>query len=104
MSTSKTDQRTKKDPVPYHKVKRIMQRDEEVGKIAVESPFLVCKATEMFLVALVMSGMEIANERGSTRICDIDLKKTIESNQCYDFLVELVKNVIEKPSFKKKSK
>ena len=50
---------------PVARIKKIMQTDDEVGKIAVATPFLISKAVELFLKDLVTKTLEITTEKQS---------------------------------------
>ena len=42
-----------KTKLPAARIKRIMRLDEEVGKVAQVTPFLIAKALEIFLASMV---------------------------------------------------
>ncbi|WAR57861.1 hypothetical protein PtB15_5B91 [Puccinia triticina] len=53
---------------PVARIKKIMQADEDVGKVAQATPLLVSKAVEMFMQSLVEAAVEEAQRRGSRKV------------------------------------
>ncbi|KAI1393531.1 uncharacterized protein F4822DRAFT_15835 [Hypoxylon trugodes] len=80
---------------PTARIKRIMQADEEVGKVAQQTPIAVGKALELFMVQLVRKSAEVAKEKNSKRITAQMLKQAIGSANEWDFLAEIVSKVGE---------
>ncbi|RKU41256.1 hypothetical protein DL546_003823 [Coniochaeta pulveracea] len=78
---------------PTARIKRIMQADEEVGKVAQQTPIAVGKALEMFMIALVTKSAEVAKEKNSKRVTAPMLKQVVESDEQWDFLREIVSKV-----------
>lgn len=70
-----------------------MQADEEVGKVAQQTPIAVGKALEMFMIALVTKSAEVAREKNSKRVSAQMLKQVVESDDQWDFLREIVGRV-----------
>jgi hypothetical protein len=70
-----------------------MQADEEVGKVAQQTPIAVGKALEMFMVALVSKSADVAREKNSKRVSAQMLKQVVESDDQWDFLREIVSRV-----------
>jgi hypothetical protein len=70
-----------------------MQADEEVGKVAQQTPIAVGKALEMFMIALVTKSAEVAKEKNSKRVTAPMLKQVVESDEQWDFLREIVSKV-----------
>ncbi|KAK3357719.1 hypothetical protein B0T25DRAFT_167852 [Lasiosphaeria hispida] len=82
-----------KTKFPTARIKRIMQADEEVGKVAQQTPIAVGKALEMFMVALVTKSADVAREKNSKRVSAQMLKQVVESDDQWDFLREIVSRV-----------
>ncbi|KAK5663903.1 hypothetical protein OQA88_114 [Cercophora sp. LCS_1] len=82
-----------KTKFPTARIKRIMQADEEVGKVAQQTPIAVGKALEMFMIALVTKSAEVAREKNSKRVSAQMLKQVVESDDQWDFLREIVGRV-----------
>ncbi|KAI1158714.1 hypothetical protein F5B18DRAFT_67738 [Nemania serpens] len=80
---------------PTARIKRIMQADEEVGKVAQQTPIAVGKALELFMVQLVHKSAEVAKDKNSKRITAPMLKQAIDSTNEWDFLREIVAKVAE---------
>jgi len=70
-----------------------MQADEEVGKVAQQTPIAVGKALELFMVALVTKSAEVARQRNSKRVSAQMLKQVVESDDQWDFLRDIVAKV-----------
>ncbi|KAK3901928.1 hypothetical protein C8A05DRAFT_44543 [Staphylotrichum tortipilum] len=82
-----------KTKFPTARIKRIMQADEEVGKVAQQTPIAVGKALEMFMVALVTRSADVARQRSSKRVSAQMLKQVVESDDQWDFLRDIVGKV-----------
>ncbi|KAI1815313.1 hypothetical protein GGS20DRAFT_354237 [Poronia punctata] len=80
---------------PTARIKRIMQADEEVGKVAQQTPIAVGKALELFMVQLVQKSAEVAKDKNSKRITAAMLKQAIDSTNEWDFLRDIVAKVVE---------
>lgn len=70
-----------------------MQADEEVGKVAQQTPIAVGKALEMFMIALVTKSADLAKEKNSKRVTAQMLKQVVESDEQWDFLHDIVGKV-----------
>lgn len=70
-----------------------MQADEEVGKVAQQTPIAVGKALELFMVALVSKSADVAREKNSKRVTAQMLKHVVESDDQWDFLRDIVGKV-----------
>jgi hypothetical protein len=82
-----------------------MQADEEVGKVAQQTPIAVGKALELFMVQLVTKSAEVAKDKGSRRVTAPMLKHVVETDDQWDFLREIVGRVEnEKEGGKSKAK
>ncbi|KAE9367941.1 histone-fold-containing protein [Stipitochalara longipes BDJ] len=85
-----------KTKFPVARIKRIMQADEEVGKVAQVTPVAVSKALELFMIALVSGAAERAKERGGKKVTAQHLKQVVEGNpDQFDFLNDIVGRVNE---------
>lgn len=82
-----------------------MQADEEVGKVAQQTPIAVGKALELFMIQMVTKGAEVAKDKGSKRVTAPMLKQVVETDDQWDFLREIVGRVEnEKEGSKSKAK
>ena len=77
---------------PLARVKKIIQKNEEVGKIAHSIPFLISKCLEHFLNDLLDNVLE-ENTDCKTKLVPAHLKDVISKNKNYDFLQYLFKEV-----------
>jgi len=93
-----------KTKFPTARIKRIMQADEEVGKVAQQTPIAVGKALELFMVALVSKSAAVAREKSSKRVTAQMLKQVVESDEQWDFLSDIVKKVENEEKAGKKAK
>jgi len=85
-----------KTKFPVARIKRIMQADEEVGKVAQVTPVAVSKALELFMIALVSGAAEKAKEKGGKKVTAQHLKQVVEGNpDQFDFLNDIVGRVNE---------
>ncbi|CCD24263.1 negative cofactor 2 transcription regulator complex subunit BUR6 NDAI_0C06040 [Naumovozyma dairenensis CBS 421] len=75
---------------PPAKVKKIMQTDEDIGKVSQATPVLTGRALEFFIALLVKKSGDIARESGTKRITSDVLKQTILTDEKFDFLREYV--------------
>lgn len=78
---------------PAPRIKKIMQADEDVGKIALAVPVLVSKALELFLQDLCNRTYDITVQRGVKTLSSSHLKQCIHSYNVYDFLRDVVSKV-----------
>ncbi|RVX72698.1 hypothetical protein B0A52_04096 [Exophiala mesophila] len=95
------DVRTK---FPVARIKRIMQADEDVGKVAQATPTAVSKALELFMIALVSKGAEEARASHSKRVTAQHLKTALMNDGQFDFLTDICENIPEEGSKKGRAK
>jgi len=84
-----------KTKFPVARIKRIMQADDDVGKVAQVTPVAVNKALELFMIALVTGAAEKARASGGKRVSAQHLKSVVEGEEKWDFLGEIVGRVQE---------
>ncbi|EER35514.1 hypothetical protein CTRG_00253 [Candida tropicalis MYA-3404] len=75
---------------PAARIKKIMQSDEEIGKVAQATPIIVGRALEIFMANLVEGSLLEAKKQGVKRITASHVKSAIENTEQFDFLVEAV--------------
>ncbi|XP_039800429.1 dr1-associated corepressor homolog isoform X2 [Panicum virgatum] len=75
------------------RIKKIMQADEDVGKIALAVPVLVSKALELFLQDLCDRTYDITIRKGVKTVGSSHLKQCIQTYNVYDFLRDVVSKV-----------
>ncbi|KAJ4986417.1 cbf nf-y family transcription [Stagonosporopsis vannaccii] len=86
-----------KNHFPVARIKRIMQADDDVGKVAQVTPVVVSKALELFMISLVTKAAAEAKQRNSKRVGAIHLKQAITRNEQFDFLNDIVSKVADAP-------
>ncbi|GAM39359.1 CBF/NF-Y family transcription factor [Talaromyces pinophilus] len=89
-----------KTKFPVARIKRIMQADEEVGKVAQVTPIAVSKALELFMIQLVTKAAQEARERNSKRVTAAHLKQAVAKDEVLDFLAEICSKVPDQPARK----
>lgn len=80
------------------RIKRMMQADEDVGKIVKTTPLVMAKALELFLTKLFEATKDTALAHGASIISPVHLKAAVEANETFDFLEDLVKGVPDLPA------
>lgn len=75
------------------RIKRIMQSDEEVGKIGSSVPFIVSKALEMFLECLLKEASAITKSRHAKTLTTSHLKMAINNNEKFALLRDFVATI-----------
>ncbi|KAH7076214.1 DNA polymeras-like protein epsilon subunit C [Paraphoma chrysanthemicola] len=86
-----------KNHFPVARIKRIMQADDDVGKVAQVTPVVVSKALELFMISLVTKAAAEAKTRNSKRVTTLHLKQAITTNEQFDFLNDIVSKVADAP-------
>jgi hypothetical protein len=108
-----------KTKFPVARIKRIMQADEDVGKVAQVTPIAVCKfhspqtgsamianlpaakALELFMISLVTKAAHEAKERNSKRVTASHLKHAVAKDEVLDFLADIIAKVPDQPAGRK---
>lgn len=75
------------------RIKKIMQKDEEVGKVAAPVPVIISRALELFVESLVKRASEITRSRSAKTLSTSHLKACILADERLLFLKELVSTV-----------
>mmetsp|Transcript_14006 Transcript_14006/g.37600 ORF Transcript_14006/g.37600 Transcript_14006/m.37600 type:complete len:203 (-) Transcript_14006:202-810(-) len=78
---------------PAARIKKMMQADEDVGKIATGAPHLVAKALEVVLEDLIRSAAAVAEERKARTISPQHMKHAIYAHEAFDFLHKIFEHV-----------
>lgn len=78
---------------PTARIKKIMQQDDEVGKIATNTPALVGKALECLMEDLLRDSANIAIGKRAKTLTPSHLKASISARVQFDFLRPLLANV-----------
>ncbi|KAM8793756.1 dr1-associated corepressor [Eudromia elegans] len=82
---------------PPARIKKIMQTDEEIGKVAAAVPVIISRALELFLAALLRRACHVTQARNAKTMTTAHLKQCIELEQQFDFLKDLVAAVPDMP-------
>jgi len=112
---------------PVARIKRIVQADEDVGKVAQVTPVVVCKskisqviirsskqplqhftdhnrstakALELFMISMTLAAATEAKARGSKRVTGQHLKQAVQKLDQFDFLSEIVERIPDAPTSK----
>lgn len=75
---------------PPARIKKIMQTDEEIGKVAAAVPVIISRALELFLESLLKKACQVTQSRNAKTMTTSHLKQCIELEQQFDFLKDLV--------------
>ena len=76
--------------LPLARIKKIMKMDEEVKMISVETPLLISKACELFIIELAYRGWAHTLEANRRTLQRNDIAQAISNNDFYDFLLDIV--------------
>jgi len=85
--------KNKQTKFPVARIKKIMQKDEEVGKVAQATPVVISKGLELFLAMIVEQATKVTQERGAKKVEAYHLKHAVETTEMLDFLKEIVESV-----------
>ncbi|CAB4064590.1 DRAP1 [Lepeophtheirus salmonis] len=80
---------------PPARIKKIMQSDEDVGKVAAAVPVIISRALELFVETLLKKVNDVAQDRGARTLTPSHIKRCIHSETRFHFLKELVSSVPE---------
>jgi len=80
---------------PPARIKKIMQTDEEIGKVAAAVPIIISRSLEIFLQSLVETTAKYTNDRKAKTMTTAHLKHNIENEKKFDFLKDLVANIAD---------
>ncbi|CCU99698.1 unnamed protein product [Malassezia sympodialis ATCC 42132] len=78
---------------PIARIKRIMQADEDVGKVAQATPVVISKALELFMQDIVEKAAEQTRSTGGKRVSPYHLKRAAQATEMFDFLKDIVDKV-----------
>ncbi|KAJ1897614.1 hypothetical protein LPJ81_004502 [Coemansia sp. IMI 209127] len=84
-----------KTKFPVARIKKIMQMDEEVGKMSQATPVLISKSLELFMQSIIDDVSKHARVCNARRISTTHLKRCIENTESYDFLKDIVEAVVD---------
>ena len=74
-------------------IKKMMQVDEDIGKMSHAVPAMVGKAVELFSTILVQKAGNVTKQKGAKTLTQEHVAAVIKEDPRFDFLVHLVKGV-----------
>ncbi|XP_032677317.1 dr1-associated corepressor [Odontomachus brunneus] len=83
---------------PAGRIKRIMQTDEEIGKVAQAVPIIISRTLELFVHSLLTKAMQITCAKNARTLSPTHMKQCIMSESRFDFLKDLVKSLPDVPA------
>eukprot|EP00698_Gefionella_okellyi_P023858 TRINITY_DN8269_c0_g1_i1.p1 TRINITY_DN8269_c0_g1~~TRINITY_DN8269_c0_g1_i1.p1 ORF type:complete len:191 (-),score=46.28 TRINITY_DN8269_c0_g1_i1:60-632(-) len=83
---------------PQARIKKIMQTDEEVGKIASLTTVVMSAAIEIFLEDFVQQAAHVASKRGGATLQTGHVKEAVMADKRLDFLQDKVQFVPDLPA------
>ncbi|XP_014679951.1 PREDICTED: dr1-associated corepressor-like [Priapulus caudatus] len=78
---------------PPARIKKIMQLDEDVGKVAAPVPVIISRSLELFVESLLTKTSANTLSKNARTLSAAHLKQTILSETRFDFLKDLVAKV-----------
>ncbi|KAG5366767.1 DNA polymerase epsilon subunit C [Yarrowia sp. B02] len=75
---------------PVARIKKLMQSDDDIGKVAQATPTAVAKALELFMISLIEETCNQARMRNSKRVSPSHLKQAVLETEQFDFLQDIV--------------
>ncbi|XP_041131752.1 dr1-associated corepressor [Polyodon spathula] len=74
---------------PPSRIKKIMQKDKEVGKVAAAVPVIISRALEIFLKSLLTQTSQITQSKHTRTMTQAHLRQCINTEKHFDFLKDL---------------
>ncbi|GAA5981188.1 hypothetical protein JCM11641_003141 [Rhodosporidiobolus odoratus] len=78
---------------PLARIKKMIQADEDVGKVAQATPVVVSKSIELFLASLIDACVKDAEQRQSNKLTPWGLKRAINATPTLDFCADIVESI-----------
>lgn len=83
-------QKRKKSVFPVSRLKKIMQTNDDVGKMSASVPFVASRAVELFLKDFVgLTLEEVQKKEGANRITINHIQRALGSDPKFEFLKDL---------------
>ncbi|KAG4305568.1 hypothetical protein PORY_001124, partial [Pneumocystis oryctolagi] len=79
-----------KSKFPIARIKKIMQADEEVGKVAQITPVVVSRALELFMQSIVDATIQQARAKQAKKVTVSHMKSAVQSTDQFDFLIDII--------------
>nr|XP_026692485.1 uncharacterized protein LOC100186645 [Ciona intestinalis] len=80
---------------PPARIKKIMQTDEEIGKVSAAVPVLISKCLEMFLASILQHTGEVTKGKHAKTMSTSHLRECIQTVSMFDFLKDVVNSIPE---------
>lgn len=80
---------------PVARIKKMMQSDDDVGKIATVTPVLVAKALECMMEYVLQEAARVALDKSTKTVTPQHLKACVMQNDSFDFLRDVLGAVPE---------
>ena len=80
----------KEHQLPLARIKKIMKKDEDVKMISSETPALLAKACELFVMEITHRAWIHAESKRRKTLQKEDVKCCISRTEIFDFLLDLV--------------
>lgn len=90
-----------KTQFPVARIKRLMQSDEDVGKVAQATPVVVAKALELFMVHIVEAACKQASDQQVKRVNMQHLYNAVMEEEKFDFIRETIEKSLSASQEKK---
>ncbi|KAE8743304.1 hypothetical protein FOCC_FOCC011085 [Frankliniella occidentalis] len=84
---------------PAGRIKKIMQTDEQVGKVAQAVPIMISRTLELFVQSLMTSALAVTNAKNARTLSPSHMKQCIVSDQRFHFLKDLVRSLPDVNSY-----
>ncbi|KAK5174596.1 uncharacterized protein LTR77_001677 [Saxophila tyrrhenica] len=97
-----------KTSFPVARIKRLMQADDDIGKVAQVTPHVVSRALELFMIRIISASAAQAAQsgggsgKGPKRVLAQHVKRALQADENFDFLVDIVAKVPDAPAKAKK--
>ena len=76
--------------IPHTKVKKIMQEDEQIGRVSEHCSYLVARSAQLFANDLLAAAFAEATARGVTKVTMQDLRAAVGRKEMFDFVKDAV--------------
>eukprot|EP00762_Andalucia_godoyi_P004953 ANDGO_01438.mRNA.1 Dr1-associated corepressor homolog len=80
---------------PAARIKKIMQEDDDVGKISAEVPAMVSRAAELMLHQIAIKCAEYLQDRAVSTITPAHVKAVLEGDSKFEFFAERLVDIEE---------
>ncbi|CAG9329360.1 DRAP1 [Blepharisma stoltei] len=97
---------------PPNRIKKIVQSNQDIGKLSSSTPYLICKITEEFIQKLTLLSSDLAVQQGDSKLTLWHIAQVIENDKMFEAIrTKCLQNPMlvaaeppKKPSIKKRKK